>query len=171
MAAAFAFLAAAVLGLADSCAPGVSPSGTTAPAARVTVHGFKDRIGNLRIVIYPATDADFLAPARYVQRLDTKVTPEGEMTVCAPVPAAGDHVVVALHDRDSNGKLSPLRDGAGFSRNPRLGLSKPKVHTVKVRLDGITPLRIELNYLQGLRVAPVSPRNLRAGPAQSQQTR
>ncbi len=143
-------LAAALFGLPDACAPGAE-----GPAARVTVHGFKDRVGNLRIAIYPANDADFLAPARYVQRLDTPVTPEGEMTVCAPVPTPGDHVVVALHDRDSNGRLSPFRDGAGFSRNPRLGLAKPKVEAVKVRLDGITPMRIQLNYLQGLAVRPV----------------
>jgi uncharacterized protein (DUF2141 family) len=158
MAAALLLLAASLFGIPEACAPGANAPatpGANAPAARVTVHGFKDRVGNLRIVIYPATDADFLAPARYVQRLDTKVTPDGEMTVCAPVPAVGDHIVVALHDRDSNGKLSPWRDGVGFSRNPRLGLSKPKVDAVKVRLDGITPLRIELNYLQGLRVAPV----------------
>lgn len=142
--------AAAVFGLPQACAPGAE-----GPAALVTVHGFKDRAGNLRIAIYPATEADFLAPARYVQRLDTRVTPEGEMTVCAPVPQAGEHVVVALHDRDANGKLGPFRDGAGFSRNPRLGLSKPKLDAVKVRLDGITPLRIELNYLQGLSVRPV----------------
>ncbi len=150
MVAAFALLAAAVLGLADACAPGAQ-----GPAALVTVHGFKDRVGNLRIAIYPANEADFLAPARYVQRLDTRVTPQGEMTVCAPIPTPGDHIVVALHDRDSNGKLGPFRDGAGFSRNPKLGLSKPKVQAVNVGIEGVTPLRIQLNYLQGLRAAPV----------------
>jgi uncharacterized protein (DUF2141 family) len=150
MAAAFALLAAALLGVPDACGPDAS-----GPAALVTVHGFKDRVGNLRIAIYPATEADFLSPGAYVQRLDTKVTPDGDMTVCAPVPEPGAHIVVALHDRDSNGRLGPFRDGAGFSRNPRLGLAKPKVEAVKVTLDGITPLRIELNYLQGLRPAPV----------------
>jgi uncharacterized protein (DUF2141 family) len=90
--------AAAVFGLPEACAPGAD-----GPAALVTVHGFKDRAGRVRIAIYPATEADLLAPARYVQRLDTPVTPEGEMTICAPVPTAGDHVVTALHDRDANG--------------------------------------------------------------------
>jgi uncharacterized protein (DUF2141 family) len=149
MLATFALLSAALLGVPGACAPGAA-----GPAARVTVHGFKDRKGQLRIAIYPATDADFLASGRYVQRLDTPMTPDGEMTVCAPVPAAGDVVVVALHDRDANGKLHPFRDGAGFSRNPRLGLSKPRIEAVQVRLEGVTPLRIELNYLQGLRPAP-----------------
>lgn len=141
---------AAIFGLADACQPGAEGA-----AALVTVHGFKDRSGNLRIAIYNAREDELLASGRYVQRLDTPLTPSGEMTVCAPVPAAGDYVVTALHDRDTNGKLSPFADGVGFSRNPRLGLSKPKVDAVKVRLDGVSPMRIELNYLQGLSVRPV----------------
>jgi uncharacterized protein (DUF2141 family) len=149
-----ALLSAALFGLPAACAPGAP-----GPAALVTVEGFKDRAGQLRIAIYPANEADFLAPARYVQRLDTPLTAGGSMTVCAPVPAPGDYVVVALHDRDRNGKLGPFRDGAGFSRNPKLGLAKPKIETVRVRLDAVTPLSITLNYLQGLRPAPVkSPR-------------
>lgn len=160
---ALALLAAAVSGVPQACAPGASGA-----AALVTVHGFRDRAGNLRIAIYPATEADFLAPARYVQRLDTPVTPAGEMTVCAPVPAPGRHIVVALHDRDANGKLGPFRDGVGFSRNPRLGLAKPKIAAVEVQLDAVTPMRIELNYLQGLTPRPVKPAK---APPQAQRTR
>lgn len=152
-----AFLAAsAVHGLPAACAPGAGPA-----AALVTVHGFRDRKGNLRIAIYNAREDELLASGRYVQRLDTAVTPGDEMTVCAPVAQAGDYVVAALHDRDANGKLGPFSDGVGFSRNPRLGLAKPKVEAVKVRLDGVTPMRIQLNYLQGLRVAPVQPKQSR----------
>ena len=142
--------AATVFGLPAACQPG-----SEQPAALVTVHGFKDRQGTLRIAIYRAKDDELLASGRYVQRLDTPLTPTGDMTVCAPVPAAGDYVVTALHDRDTDGKLSPFRDGVGFSRNPKLGLAKPKVEAVQVRLEGVTPLRIQLNYLQGLKVAPV----------------
>lgn len=144
--------AGAVFGLPQACAPGAQ-----GPAALVTAHGFKDRRGNLRIAIYRAQEDELLASGRYVQRLDTRVTPSGDITVCAPVAEAGDYVVAALHDRDANGKLSPFRDGVGFSRNPKLGLSKPRISTVKVRLDGVTPMRIELNYLQGLTPRPVQP--------------
>ncbi|PZU50683.1 MAG: hypothetical protein DI568_02725 [Sphingomonas sp.] len=151
-----ALAAATVFGTAAACEPGAG--GT---AALVTVHGFKDREGQLRIVIYPANDADFLAGGRYVQRIDVPLTPAGDMTVCAPVPAAGELIVVALHDRDRNGKFSAFRDGVGFSRNPKLGLSKPKIAAVAVQLDGVTPMRIELNYLQGLTVAPVRARQTR----------
>jgi uncharacterized protein (DUF2141 family) len=142
--------AATIFGLPAACQPG-----SDATAALVTVHGFKDRQGNLRIAIYRAKEDELLASGRYVQRLDTPLTPTGDMTVCAPVPEAGAYVVTVLHDRDTNGKLSPFRDGVGFSRNPKLGLAKPRVEAVQIRLDGVTPLRIQLNYLQGLKVAPV----------------
>ncbi len=141
--------AAAVFGLAAACAPGGSTT-----AALVTVDGFRDRDGNLRVVIYRAREDEFLASGKYAQRIDTPMTPAGSMTVCAPVPEAGDYVVVALHDRDANGKLGPFHDGAGFSRNPKLGLSKPKIDKVVMRLDGVTPVTITLNYLQGLKPQP-----------------
>jgi uncharacterized protein (DUF2141 family) len=156
MSALLAMLAATVFGLPDACAAGSGQA-----AALVTVHGFKDREGKLRIAIYRAREEELLASGLYVQRLDTPVTQGGEMTVCAPVPAAGDYVVAALHDRDANGKFGAFRDGVGFSRNPKLGLAKPKVAVTQVRLDGITPMRIQLNYLQGLRVAPVQPKQTR----------
>lgn len=146
--------AAAVSGVPEACA-----QGATGPAALVTVHGFKDKAGNLRIAVYPANEADFLAPARYAQRLDTPVRTDGELTVCAPVSSPGRYILVALHDRNADGRLSPFRDGVGFSRNPRLGLAKPRISAVEVELDGVRPFRIQLNYLQGLRPAPVkSPR-------------
>ncbi len=156
MSALLAILAAAVFGIPDAC---TSAGGQ--PAALVTVHGFKDREGNLRIAIYRAKEDELLASGLFVQRLDTPVTPGGDITVCAPVPAAGDYVVAALHDRDANGRFGAFRDGVGFSRNPRLGLAKPKVAVTQVRLDGVTPMRIELNYLHGLKVGPVRSKQTR----------
>lgn len=144
-------LAAAIHGgVPQACAPGAP-----GPAALVTVHGFKDREGNVRVAIYPANEEDFLASGRFVQRLDTRVTPSGSMTICAPVPSAGPHIVAVLHDRDANGKFGAFRDGVGFSRNPRLGLSKPKISAVTVDLTGVVEMSVELNYMHGLRPSPV----------------
>ena len=142
-------LAATVFGLPDACVAGAH--GT---AALVTVHGFRDRTGNLRIAIYRANEEEYLESGRYVQRLDTPMTEEGDMTVCAPVPEAGRYAVFALHDRNENGKLDPFRDGVGMSQNPKFGLSKPKLEKVEIDLDGVTPITIQLNYLQGLSVRP-----------------
>jgi uncharacterized protein (DUF2141 family) len=143
-------LATAVFGVPQACAPGAS-----GPAALVTVHGFKDRQGNVRVAIYPANEADFLASGKFVQRLDTPLTPSGSMTICAPVPSAGPHIVAVLHDRDANGKFGAFRDGVGFSRNPKLGLAKPKIAAVTVDLNGVTEMSVELNYMHGLRPTPV----------------
>lgn len=146
---ALAILSSAVFGTPQACA-----AGSTATAALVSVSGFRDRVGNLRIAIYPAKEEDFLVGGHYVQRIDTPTTPSGSMTVCAPVPRPGKYIVVALHDRNADGKLNPFTDGVGMSRNPRLGLSKPKVELVEVTLNGVTPMKIELNYLQGLQPKP-----------------
>lgn len=156
MFATYALLAASITGIPQACAPGAN-----GPAALVTVHGFKDRVGNLRVAIYPANEEDFLASGRFVQRLDTPVTPSGPMTVCAPVPTAGSHVVAVLHDRDANGKFGPFRDGVGFSRNPRLGLAKPKMDAVTIDITGIKEMSVELNYMHGLRPSPVRERSNR----------
>lgn len=138
--------------LAALAPPCTAPEGGT--AAIVEVNGFKDRKGQLRIVVYPANEQDFLASARYSARVDTPLTEEGSMTVCVTLPTPGRYAVVALHDRDTNGKFGAFSDGVGFSNNPRLRLSKPKVAKVETVIEGLTPLSITLNYLQGFRPAP-----------------
>jgi uncharacterized protein (DUF2141 family) len=125
-------------------------------AALVTVHGFKDRRGRLRIQNYRGTPEEFLASGRYLRREQMAVTPGGDMVVCLPLPGPGAYAIVALHDRDSNGKLSVWSDGVGFSRNPRLGLSKPAAEATLINFGpGVTPVRIVLNYRRGLSVRPL----------------
>lgn len=149
MIATLALLSTAVFGTAEACT--AQAQGT---AALVSVHGFKDRDGNLRIAVYPAKEEDFLVGGRYTQRIDTPMTEAGSMTVCAPVKKPGKYIVVALHDRNADGKMNPFSDGVGMSRNPQLGLSKPKISLVEVQLNGVTPMNIRLNYLQGLQPRP-----------------
>lgn len=128
----------------------------TATSARVHVTGFKDRVGNLRVQVYGANPADFLESGKKVVRVEGAVTPVGDMETCVPLPGPGTYALVVLHDRDSNGKLSVWSDGVGFSRNPRLGLSKPDFEKVKVALPkGVTDIRVVLNYRQGLSVRPI----------------
>lgn len=138
-----------IFGEPAACAPG---AGGTAVIVRVD--GFRDRTGNVRIAIYRATDEEFLASGKYVTRIDEPLTKEGSMTVCAPVPEPGPYAVVALHDRNADGRLSVWSDGFGFSRNPRLGTSKPDVELTKVSLAGIVPMSITLNYVQGFSARP-----------------
>ncbi|QMW23886.1 DUF2141 domain-containing protein [Sandaracinobacteroides saxicola] len=139
----------------------VPASACTAPdggsAVSVTVYGFKDRSGQLRVQLYRALESEFLVSGKYVTRVDTPLTPQGSMTVCATVPVPGTYAVAVLHDRNRNGKLDPFSDGVGFGGNPRLRLGKPAVSKVSLTLPpGHSSLTVQLNYLQGLRIAPVA---------------
>ena len=135
----------------DACRPGAEGS-----AALVTVHGFKDRVGRLRVQNYRGTKEEYLVEGHYLHREEVPVTPDGDITLCLPLPGPGDYAIIALHDRDSNGRLSVWSDGIGFSRNPRLGLAKPSADHVVVRFGpGVTPVRIVLNYRHGLSVRPM----------------
>lgn len=138
-----------VFGEAQACGPSAR-----GPAVLMRVSGFRDRSGNLRAIIYRANEDEFLASGKYVTRLDIPVTKSGPMTVCATVPEPGPYAIIALHDRNADGKLNPFNDGVGFANNPRLSLSKPPVSLVKANVVGVVPMSITLNYVQGLSVKP-----------------
>lgn len=123
-------------------------SGGRAPALLVRIHGFKARDGLLRVSAYPANEADWLAKRKYVRRIDVGVPVNGTAAVCVALPATGSYGVAVLHDRNGDHKANIFSDGGGFSNNPRLGLSKPKVEKVAFAAGpGVTTLDIELRYL------------------------
>ncbi len=139
---------------AAECRPGAS--GT---AALVTVHGFKNRDGRLRIQDYTGTKGEYLESGKYLRRQEMPMTASGDMTVCLSLPGPGRYVIVALHDSNSDGKLSVWQDGIGFTNNPKLGLSKPSAEkTLFTATAGINNVRIVMNYLRGLSVSPLKER-------------
>jgi uncharacterized protein (DUF2141 family) len=140
-----------VLGDTAACRPGASGA-----AALVTVHGFKDRQGQLRVQNYTGLKGEFLESGKYLRRHDVPMTAAGDMTVCLTLPGPGNYVIVALHDRDTDGKLSVWSDGIGFTGNPHLRLAKPKPEeTVLAFGPGVTPVRIVMNYRRGFSVRPL----------------
>lgn len=137
----------------DACRPGAPGA-----AALVTVQGFKDRVGRLRVQNYRGTKEEYLVEGHYLHREEVPLTAAGDITLCLPLPGPGDYVIIALHDRDSNGRLSIWSDGIGFTRNPRLGLAKPAPkQTVMHFGPGVTPVTIVMNYRHGLSVRPQHP--------------
>ena len=162
-----ALLAALLLVSAHAAAEGYTAgpcaAGTGEPEAIVHVSGFKDRSGNVRVELYPATDEDFLAPGsrlreqgKTFQRIDVPTPAEGDVFVCLVLPTEGAYAVAVLHDRNASGKLDPFSDGFGFPNNPRLGFSKPTVDKVKFTArSGQTRLDVVLNYWNGLAARPV----------------
>lgn len=140
-----------VFGDTPACA-----NGSNKTAVLVTADGFRDREGNLRVIVYRALEEEYFVSGAYVNRIDTPMTRKGSITVCAELPGPGDYVVVALHDRDKNGKIG-IRDGVGFANNPELKLStkKPPLEENTVKISGVQPFNIVMNYVQGFAVKPI----------------
>jgi len=134
------------------CAPGSS-----APAALVTVDGFKAHTGNLRVQVYGPNPDEFLEKGKWLKRIDLPVTRDGPMQICVALPHAGNYAIAVRHDVNGTGK-SDWNDGGGFSRNPRLSLFSLKpAHSAVVMGFGAVPkpVNIVLNYRQGLSIGPI----------------
>jgi uncharacterized protein (DUF2141 family) len=98
------------------------------------VIGLKDRTGQLKLEVYPATESDFLADdnvlvmaGKTFRRVEVPVPADPVPRLCIRIPGPGTYAVSLLHDRDNNHRFNWQRDGIGFSRNPKIGWSKPRV--------------------------------------------
>jgi len=143
-----------LLGTAEAtCRPG-----EPGPAIMVTVRGLKDRIGTLKLEVYPSNDDDFLADdnvlvsqRKVFRRIVQPVPRLGPVQLCIRIPKPGAYSLSLLHDRDSNHKFSLSIDGIGFAGNPRLGWSKPRASEARVIAGpGLTPVPVAINYRKGL---------------------
>jgi uncharacterized protein (DUF2141 family) len=115
--------------------------------AKVKVVGLKDRRGMLRVELYPDTKEDFVV--NMLSRVEIP-TPGDDPTVCIALPKPGRYAIVVHHDRNTNNKFDIFSDGFGFSNNPHIGFSVPKVD--KVAFDapaGTTKLEVDVRYMFG----------------------
>lgn len=139
---------------AAACGPGAKM-----PAALVTVHGFKDAVGGLRIQLNSDDPDAFLAKGRELRRVVVPVTSTAPMAVCIALPATGRFAIAVLHDRNGDGKTSVLNDGYGFSNNPVLGYSKPALAKVLFNAGaGTASVDVVLNYMTGGAIRPLGGR-------------
>lgn len=137
------------------------------PAFRVTVDGLKDRSGRLVLELYPANDADFLAPdkkliaeGKVFRRVPMATPASGTVVMCVRAPKPGRYALSLLHDRDNNGKFGWMRDGIGFASNPKLGLKQPASAKASASVgDGLASIHVVMNYRSGLGMAPVKTRS------------
>lgn len=143
------------LGMAEGrCRPG-----ETGPSFIINVVGLKDRGGTIKVELYPATDADFLADdnkliaaGKAFRRQVIDVPKQGPVSLCIRAPGAGAWALSLLHDRDNNRKFGLSIDGTGFPANPdKLGPVKPKVALGRtVARAGPTPITVRMLYRRGL---------------------
>lgn len=157
----FPLIAAALLAV-PAGATAVGPdaarcrAGAPGDALLVSVSGLKSRSGTVRVQLYGASAADFLAKGKRLHRVDVPVSAT-RMDVCVALPAPGRYAVAVRHDADAN-KKSGWNDGGGFSRNPKVTLTslKPKHSEVAFNVSGgVHRVPVVMQYRQGLSIGPI----------------
>jgi uncharacterized protein (DUF2141 family) len=138
--------------------PDAAACNANRPAVLVSVSGFKNRAGSLRVQLYGSNPSEFLAKGKKLRRIDLPVSGAGSMNVCVAVPAPGTYAIAVRHDADANGK-SGWNDGGGFSNNPKISLVdlKPSHREVAIVVGrSVKPVSVVLNYRRGLSVGPIA---------------
>lgn len=131
---------------------------TGGPAIRVNVVGLKDRTGDLKLELYPATEEDFLkddhdlvAQGKVFRRVTADMPAAGDIMMCIRVPRPGRYALLFTHNRDGRNKFNFWSDGAGFPSNQRLGRAKPKLAQAVIDVPaGVVTTTIRAQYLRGL---------------------
>lgn len=146
---------AAVLGPhADACDGGK-------PAMLVRIQGLKSRTGTLRVQSYGGDPSRYFEKRAYLERVQIRTPASGTVDVCMPVPRPGLYAISVRHDANADGSTDIGSDGGGFSGNPSFSLfdamfkRKPSPAQVQVRVTGLTPVPVVLNYVHGARLGPI----------------
>lgn len=129
-------------------------------AVLVTVTGFKNRAGRLRVQLY-ASDANYLRRGTWIERIEVAVPASGPAQICVPA-RAGRYMISVRHDANDNGRVD-LRDGGGFSGNPRVRFTdviakrKPSLSETSFTVGATTArVPVMLNYVRGLSFGPAN---------------
>ncbi len=132
--------------------------GEQGPAILATVTGLKDRVGTLKLELYPPSEDDFLAgdndlmkAGKVFRRIAVAPPASGDAVICIRVPRPGRYALFLGHDRDGKRKFNFWSDGAGFPSNHKIGRARPKL--VDALIDagpGVTRTVIRTQYLRGL---------------------
>ena len=149
------------LGKAEGrCRPGES-----GPALLVEATGMKDHSGQMKLEVYPGNEQDFLADdnvlvaaGKTFRRVEVATPQAGAVVLRVRLPGPGLYAVSVLHDRNMDRRFQWKVDGIGFSGNPHLGWSKPKVNSARVAVNGngVSKISVVMNYKNGLGVAPLN---------------
>lgn len=133
-------------------------AGETGPALLVGVTGLKDRVGNLKLEVYPGNDEGFLddddalvAERKVFRRVEQPVGASAVPTLCVRLPGPGVYTMVILHDRNADHKFNFTSEGIAFSGKARIdwGLPKAKDAAVVVTSAGLSRIAVVMNYRTG----------------------
>lgn len=143
--------------------------GSTEDALLLTIDGLKNRKGTIRVELWPGVEGDFLrdhhelvAEGKTYSRVMVSPPASGPAKVCIRLPGPGTYAVGAFHSPAGVRKFNFRDDGVTFTRNPKVGLSKPKAKDVAVVYGrGLSEESVTLSYLRGLSMRPIPKEELR----------
>lgn len=125
------------------------------PAILVRVEGLKDRVGPVRVRTFGGSPSTYFDKKKTLKRVELSPPASGPVEICMAVPGPGVYAVDIRHDVNRNGDTDKS-DGAGASGNPKISLfdilfgNRPSPQKVAVRVgNGVTPITIQVKYLQG----------------------
>lgn len=155
-----AFLATALAAPADAVVLGedaAACAGGKGPAIEANIVGLKDRVGEIKLELYPANEGDFLRDDYLLQqehktfrRVTARPPKSGVVQMCVKVPAPGRYALLFTHNRNAQSKFNFWSDGAGFPSNQKLGRARPKLAQALINVGpGITAATIQAQYLRG----------------------
>lgn len=128
----------------------VAPCQGDGPAVWIYITNIKSATGNMRVVLYRARESDWLEKGRWLQRFEVPAR-EGTMSVCMPVPSAGEYAIAIRHDANNNDWDDIFTDGGGMSGNPSLNifnLGRPNVSKARFSIGNeVLPMTIRMRYV------------------------
>ncbi len=126
-----------------------APCQGAGPAVAITVNSIRTASGKIRVQLYRGTEADWLETGRWLNRIELPAR-AGSMTVCMPVPAAGDYAIAIRHDVNDNGETDIRTDGGGMSNNPSINifnLGRPSISRTRFTIGReVMPMTIRMRY-------------------------
>jgi uncharacterized protein (DUF2141 family) len=141
--------AGALLALAQSAVAQTCEGTASDNKLSITVVGVRSAKGQITSTLYPNDEAKFLVAGGSLKVWRTPAVSPHTQT-CIWLPGPGTYAVVVYHDANSNGKWDHKLlsfEGIGFSKNPKLGFSKPALSKVIFDTTGAdTILHIKLRY-------------------------
>lgn len=136
-------------------AGGGAPAGCAGPVSNtwltISVEQVHNSAGFIVLTLYPDDPVRFLKPmgSLYVVHVPAQA---GVTQACLYVPNPGVYGLALYHDANGNGKLDRNgfgipREGFGFSNNPRILFSAPKLKSVRLAVNGPgATTRIRMRY-------------------------
>lgn len=128
-------------------------------AVLANIHGLKDRVGRIRVEIYPDNEADFLkrdddliAEGKVFRRVWADIPRSGDVAMCIEVPRPGSYALVFIHQREGTKRFDFRVDGVGVPSEERIGRTMPKVGQARITVGPrVKTTDITVQYLRGLR--------------------